>query len=102
MEQRTLTFTGITGTGEQDFAVQEGMGPICERWDEHLGVSDMGIIQMRRRLLKEATDLEQGTEPYSATHGDVFRIHAGETLLPAEATNWADHENTRVALAAKW
>jgi len=102
VEQRTLTFTGITGTGEQDFAVQEGMGPICERWDEHLGVSDMGIIQMRRRLLKEATDLEQGQEPFSATHGEVFRIHAGDTILPAEATNWADHENTKVALAAKW
>jgi phenylpropionate dioxygenase-like ring-hydroxylating dioxygenase large terminal subunit len=101
-EQRTLTFTGIRGTGEQDFSVQEGMGPICDRSEEHLGVTDVGIIQMRRRLLEDAANLEKGVEPYAAGHGDVYRIHAGDAVLPSEVTNWADDQNTRKALAAKW
>jgi phthalate 4,5-dioxygenase len=101
-EQRTLTFTGIKGTGEQDFAVQEGMGPICDRSDEHLGVSDIGIIQMRRRLLADAENLEKGVEPYAATHGDVYRVHAGETMLPSGIEDWVDAQNTQQALAARW
>ncbi|MEA2639054.1 MAG: phthalate 4,5-dioxygenase [Chloroflexota bacterium] len=101
-EQRTLTFTGIKGTGEQDFAVQEGMGPICDRSQEHLGVSDVGIIQMRRRILQEVTNLEMGVEPYSASHGDVFRIHAGDTLLPSDVVDWMDDQATRKALAVVW
>ena len=52
--QRTLTFTGIKGTGEQDFSVQEGMGIIVDRSQEHLGTTDIGIIAMRRRLRKDA------------------------------------------------
>ena len=40
-EQRKYSFTGI---GEQDFSVQEGMGSICDRTEEHLGVTDVGII----------------------------------------------------------
>src|SRR5439155_18309380 len=101
-EQRTLTFTGIKGTGEQDFAVQEGMGLICDRSEEHLGVTDVGIIQMRRRLLQQASDLEKGIEPYAAGHGDVYRIHAGDSMLPAEVANWAEDQRTKQALAAKW
>src|SRR5207237_4467021 len=70
-EQRTLSFTGIAGIGEQDFAVQEGMGTIVDRRRERLGVSDGGIMQMRRRLLKAADDLQDGVEPYEARHGSV-------------------------------
>jgi len=101
-EQRTLTFTGIKGTGEQDFAVQEGMGSIVDRSEEHLGVTDVGIIQMRRRLLQEAIDLEKGIEPYAATHGKVYRIHAGEAMLSAQVANWAEDERTKQTLAATW
>lgn len=101
-EQRTLTFTGIKGVGEQDFAVQEGMGPIVDRNQEHLGVSDLGIIQMRRRLLKDAADLAKGEEPFAASHGDVYRIHAGDSLLPIEVPNWAEDQRTKETLAARW
>ena len=33
------------------------MGAIVDRSEEHLGVTDVGIIQLRRRPLKEATNL---------------------------------------------
>lgn len=101
-EQRTWTFTGIKGTGEQDFAVQEGMGPIVDRSEEHLGVTDVGIIHLRRRLLRAAVDLEKGVEPYAATHGDGYRIHAGDSMLPADVANWAEDPRTKQAVVAKW
>ena len=101
VEQKNFTFTGIKGIGEQDFSVQEGMGPVVDRTKEHLGVTDIGIIAMRQRLLKEETALQEGAEPYSAAHGDVYRVHAGDTLLPAEA-DWETDERTKEALAAVW
>jgi phthalate 4,5-dioxygenase len=101
-EQRTLTFTGIGGIGEQDFAVQEGMGAIVDRSKERLGVSDGGIVRMRQRLLKEADDLQEGAEPYAASHGAVYRVHAGDALLPTTATDWAQQQEAKEAIAAKW
>jgi phenylpropionate dioxygenase-like ring-hydroxylating dioxygenase large terminal subunit len=84
-EQRTLTFTGITGTGEQDFSVQEGMGTVVDRSREHLGVTDIGIIAMRRRLMREANELQEGIEPFSASHPDVYMVRPGEVMLAADA-----------------
>jgi phthalate 4,5-dioxygenase len=101
-EQRTLSFTGIGGIGEQDFAVQEGMGVIVDRRRERLGVSDGGIMQMRRRLLKAADDLEEGVEPREASHGSVYRVHAGDTMLAADVASWPDDPKSKAALAPKW
>jgi phthalate 4,5-dioxygenase len=53
--QKTQSFTGIKGINTQDFALQEGMGPIVDRSKEHLGTSDRPVIIMRQ-LLMEAID----------------------------------------------
>jgi phenylpropionate dioxygenase-like ring-hydroxylating dioxygenase large terminal subunit len=99
--QKTLTFTGIKGIGEQDFSVQEGMGKIVDRTREHLGSSDIGIVAMRRRLLKAAADLQEGVPPYAALHGDVYRVRGAEVVLPSDA-KWDDDERTKEAMTARW
>ncbi|MEQ9123462.1 MAG: Rieske 2Fe-2S domain-containing protein [Alphaproteobacteria bacterium] len=55
--------TGIPGINNQDRALVEAMGPIVDRENEHLGTSDVAIIQARRKLLKLARDLAEGKEP---------------------------------------
>lgn len=99
--QKTLTFTGIKGIGEQDFSVQEGMGGIVDRTREHLGSSDIGIVAMRRRLLKAAADLQEGVPPYAALHGDVYRIRSAEVMLPSDA-KWDEDERAKQAMTAQW
>jgi phthalate 4,5-dioxygenase oxygenase subunit len=99
--QRTLTFTGIKGIGEQDFSVQEGMGAIVDRTREHLGTSDIGIVAMRRRLLKAAADLQEGAAPYAASHGDVYRVRPAEVMLPSDA-KWDEDERLKEAMTARW
>lgn len=99
--QRTLTFTGIKGVGEQDFSVQEGMGGVVDRTREHLGTSDIGIIAMRRRLSKAAADLQEGAAPYAALHGNVYRVRPAETVLPSD-TKWDEDERLKEAMTAKW
>ena len=100
-EQKTLTYTGIRGIGEQDFSVQEGMGRIADRTREHLGSSDVGIIAMRKRLLKAAADLQEGVVPYAAAHGDVYHVRPAEVVLPGDA-KWDQDERMQEAMTAKW
>jgi hypothetical protein len=52
------------------------MGPIYDRRKEHLGTSDLAIITARRYLLNLARELQQGIEPFPASHGDIYRVRA--------------------------
>jgi hypothetical protein len=59
--QKSRNFTGIVGVNTQDFALQEGMGPICDRSKEFLGSSDKAVIAMRRLLLEALDAIEKGS-----------------------------------------
>ncbi|HTE83161.1 MAG TPA: Rieske 2Fe-2S domain-containing protein, partial [Dehalococcoidia bacterium] len=62
--QRNERFSGLPGLWPQDAACQESMGRIYDRSQEHLGMSDSGIIRARRRLMLAAKALrEQGATP---------------------------------------
>lgn len=100
--QRLETYTGIKDFGAQDYSAQEGMGPISERFKEHLGTTDIGIIAMRRRLLKSATELAEGSEPSEPMNGEAYRVRPGDTLIPHDARDWATHAATKEALAPVW
>ncbi|MDT2023272.1 Rieske 2Fe-2S domain-containing protein [Methylocella sp. CPCC 101449] len=71
-KQKSETYTGIEGINTQDFALQEGMGPIVDRSLEHLGSSDKAIVAMRRLMLEAVTDVEEGRRPKGADP----KIHA--------------------------
>jgi phthalate 4,5-dioxygenase len=47
-------FTGIEGIPSQDMAMWESMGPIADRSEDHLGSSDVAIIQFRRQMVAAA------------------------------------------------
>jgi phthalate 4,5-dioxygenase len=64
--QKTTSFTGIKGVNTQDFALQEGMGPIVDRSKEHLGTTDRAIIVMRQLLLEATEAVERGELPLGA------------------------------------
>ena len=78
--QRYDNFTGIASGREQDMAMTDGMGAIPERWREHLGTTDVAIIACRKILLRLARDLQQGKEPYAASHGDAYRVRPVDIL----------------------
>ncbi|MEX2490959.1 MAG: Rieske 2Fe-2S domain-containing protein [Nitrospirales bacterium] len=99
--QRHYTFTGIKDFGAQDYSVQEGMDPISDRSQEHLGMTDAGIIQMRRMLLSAATDLQEGTEPVWANNGEAYLVHGAQMLLPEDAV-WGEDDGFTEATAGTW
>jgi phthalate 4,5-dioxygenase len=83
--QKTELYSGIPEFWAQDAAMQEGMGPIYDRSREHLGTSDLGIIRVRQRLLREATNLkERGTAPAGAQRPEVYQVRGAAALLPRD------------------
>src|SRR5262249_12622191 len=83
--QRTRTFTGNEGINTQDAAVQEGMGPIVDRSQEHLGSTDRAIIAMRRLLLEAVRAVEAGGNPRGLDPQTYRNVRAVDYLADNEA-----------------
>ena len=86
--QRTVNYTGIQGTNTQDFAVQESMGAIYDRTQEHLGSADTAIIQMRRLLLEAVRDVAEGRDPIGS-RGQGSNVRPAQMYLPDDA-RWSE------------
>jgi len=93
------SYTGIRGIREEDLAVQESMGDVCDRTTEHLGSSDLAVIAMRRRLLDAVHALaENGEVPYEARNADNYRVRSAALVLPRHVA-W--HEGAAEVLVAR-
>lgn len=85
--QRGESFSGIEGVPTQDMAVQETMGPICDRTREHLGASDVAIIRMRRIMLKSVREFQEGKDPVGLGDPESIahdQIHAADGIIPID------------------
>jgi phthalate 4,5-dioxygenase len=99
LQRSGQSYTGIRGIREEDLAVQESMGPICDRTTEHLGSADLAVIAMRRRMLEAiASLLEHGEIPREARHPDSYRVRSAALVLP-RADTW--NEAAADALVAR-
>lgn len=78
--QRTETYTGIAGNHNQDHAVQESMGPIVDRTQEHLGSSDLQIIMARKFLLGAVRSVQEGSEP-PGVQPTYYTVRATERIV---------------------
>ena len=87
--QRTKTFTGITGINTQDFALQEGMGPICDRTNEHLGTSDRAIIAARQLLFEALEAVESGEAPRGTNPEDYKAVRPVDLQIP-RGSRWQE------------
>jgi hypothetical protein len=72
--QRAKNMSGIPAQRTQDTAMVErqGEGPVVDRSLEHLSATDAPIIKMRAILLEACRDLQQGKEPYNASHPEAY------------------------------
>jgi len=94
-QQRTKTYSGISEFWAQDAAPQLTMGQICERSEEHLGTSDLAIITVRKRLLREAIELvEQGELPSELRNPDAYSVRADAILIPS-GESWIEATEPR-------
>jgi phthalate 4,5-dioxygenase oxygenase subunit len=70
------SYTGMTGFGTQDCAIQESMGPIADRTAEHLLACDAAIVKIRRLLLQTLKDHAAG-KPLPGMDPASYRVRSG-------------------------
>jgi phenylpropionate dioxygenase-like ring-hydroxylating dioxygenase large terminal subunit len=80
--QRHKTFTGIEGVSEQDAMIQDSQGLIADRTREHLGPTDVAIIEFRKLMLRGARELARGAEPAAAHVPTAYRRRGGSIVAP--------------------
>jgi phenylpropionate dioxygenase-like ring-hydroxylating dioxygenase large terminal subunit len=96
--QRTMAFCGISSVPVQDKAVQESMGPILDRTQEHLGRTDAMISLVRHRLIAAAKGLaHEGLAPPGVDQPHLYGVRSAIINLPKDA-NWV--EETRDVVRA--
>ena len=83
MDQKRKTFTGIQGVSEQDAMIQDSQGFIADRSREHLGPTDLAIIEFRKLVLKGARELQHGVVPAAARNGAAYRVRGGSIVADA-------------------
>jgi phenylpropionate dioxygenase-like ring-hydroxylating dioxygenase large terminal subunit len=100
-------FSGVLGASIQDRAVQESMGPVVDRTQEHLGTSDKAVIYYRRLMLKKLKEMDEGRALPSHDPSLDYNQRAGSFNIPANVP-WQDvvkiqetHEREHPALAAE-
>jgi hypothetical protein len=89
MLQKDTSFTGIQGTSEQDCSIQESMGRLSPRWEEHLGTADKGIIEFRKTLLQMARNMLEGIEPAQPHTPEAYSVRSTAFVVDA-AVDWKD------------
>jgi len=98
--QRTVNYTGMVEDATEgeflahDACATESMGPVYDRSREHLGVSDKGVIAVRRYLVDVVQAFQAGqppphlvTDPAQNQFGDVDTLSA---TIPADG-GWREH-----------
>jgi hypothetical protein len=91
-QREMKSYTGIPGGGphSEDQAITESMGAVLDRTIEHLGTSDMMIIQVRHRLLEVARALaEKDITPPGVDDPEVYRVRAGGIII-SESVDWLE------------
>jgi phthalate 4,5-dioxygenase oxygenase subunit len=82
-------FTGIKGIPTQDIAMWETMGPIAAGEREHLGSSDVAVVQFRRQMVAAARACGGGAPAIGTVRPRLLhtRLASFEGVVP-KSTDW--------------
>ena len=82
-------FTGIRGIPAQDMAMWESMGPITDRSEDNLGLSDVAVIQFRCQMIAAAKRFRDGGPAIGTTEPHVPKgtLSSFEGIVP-KSTDW--------------
>ena len=89
--------SGIEGAAIQDLAMQESMGPLYDRSQEHLGASDRAVLFYRRTMMRLMEAAENGDPLPGQSDKLDYNIRAASTRMPEgepwqHAVQWLERE----------
>jgi 5,5'-dehydrodivanillate O-demethylase len=62
-ESAELPWSLLDNNSGQDMSIWYSQGPIPDRWNEHLGRSDQGVVAFRNLLLENLARIKRGEDP---------------------------------------
>jgi phenylpropionate dioxygenase-like ring-hydroxylating dioxygenase large terminal subunit len=77
LQKRGRSYSGVEGIAMQDASLQESMGPIQDRTREHLGPTDLGIVEFRKLVMGAARALQQGEAPKATQAAKKYAVRSG-------------------------
>lgn len=78
------SFTGMPDFVPEDVAIAVSLGPIADRTKEFLVKSDIGVVELRRSLIKSAKAVQEGQPPVGLDGSvNTYEICSHEYTLPA-------------------
>jgi phthalate 4,5-dioxygenase oxygenase subunit len=82
-------FTGIKGIPAQDMAMWESMGPISDRTQDNLGLSDIAVVQFRRQMIGAAKRMKEDGSAIGTAEPRVphVKLTSFEGIVP-KTTDW--------------
>ena len=89
IQRNTESYTGLI---QQDKMATEGMGPMADRSNEHLGIADSMIIQTRKRLIEAARALADGAPAPAVDTPGVYSVRSGGVVLK-QGADWLEETN---------
>lgn len=89
LQKAGVSLSGIAGIAMQDAAMQESMGPLVDRREEHLGSTDIGVVTARRRLIAEAKSYAAGNQMVSGRDPETHRVRSASAVLKPDAS-WVE------------
>lgn len=104
--QKTALIAGILPNAEQDYAVTESMGAICDRTREHLYSADGAIVRLRQLMVRAAKGIDEGVDlPALDPRIPFHRIRSEEVIVRADDDPWlagAEAEETATPGTRLW
>ncbi len=82
-QKAKIVYSGIKGIAIQDSSLQESMGPVCDRSQEHLVSTDKAIVMARAKLRKAALEVQQGGKA-PALDPQGQRVRSASFILPVD------------------
>lgn len=73
----------------QDFTAWAGQGIVSDRWNEHLGESDRGVILMRKRLMDDLAVVGDGGDPKGVLRDPARNVKTPLPRIRAEIGQFA-------------
>ncbi|MBU2410362.1 MAG: Rieske 2Fe-2S domain-containing protein, partial [Gammaproteobacteria bacterium] len=87
--QKSVNFTGVRGVAEQDAMIQDSLGRISDRTQEHLSATDAAIVRFRRAVMGGAKALARGEWPTAPQRHASYRLRSG-SWIAAEGVSFED------------
>ena len=83
--QQLHSYSGIKGISDQDAAIQSSQGAIVDRSIEHLGETDIGIIEFRKLIMRTARALADGESPQAVEAPSHYAVRCGGWVADKDA-----------------